>query len=255
MITAARRALIAGLGLIGGSIGMALRARGWHVSYVDPHVSIDEARRAAAADERREAIDPDAGLVIVATPVDVAMEILRTMSPAPVTSVCSVMKPLRIAADERNLQFVAGHPIAGSHERSLVAAHAGLFAGKRWFVDRRDEAVEQLISDCGATAETVDCDEHDRAVALTSHLPQLLSTALAANIPDEALRFAGSGLRTFLRLAASDAGVWRSIIAANRDNIEIHTLDVGETLREMLEGDPSDFFERAQRVWRKLENE
>jgi prephenate dehydrogenase len=265
----APRALIAGLGLIGGSIGMALRARGWRVAFDDPHVTLDEARRAGAADE----VGGDADIMIIATPVDVALEILRTAnvgrplrpagraeSPSHViTSVCGVMLPLRQLADERRLKFVAGHPMAGWHERGLAAASADLFRDKRWFVDGDEPLVARLIDDCGAKMERVEGRDHDAAVALTSHLPQLLSTALAAYIGEQraasgerdVLDFAGSGLQTFLRLAASDASVWSPIVNANRANIVRHLEGVLRVAREILDGD-SDGFARAQELLRLL---
>ena len=247
------RAVIAGLGLIGGSIGMALRAAGWRVAYVDPHVELDDARRAGAADERRDALG-DADLVILATPADVAVrQLSEVAADANVTSVCSVMRPLREAAGARGLQFTAGHPLAGSEQRGLQAARVDLFRGRRWFVDRDDTLVARMIADCGAILDRVDAAGHDRAVAVTSHLPQLLSTALAAwlDANDVDPRFAGSGLRTFLRLAGSDAGVWMPVLAANRDEIARNAEEVEKIVRAILDGDASAF-ERAQRVWKRL---
>lgn len=241
-----RRALIVGLGLIGGSAGMALRARGWRVGYVDPDVAPDEARAAGAADEGELR---DADVVLLATPVDAAVAMVRKWTTV-VTSTCSVMRPLRAAAGAR---FVAGHPLAGSHERGLAAARGDLFEGKPWFVDAEVDVVDDLVRDCGAVLERTSAEEHDAAVALTSHLPQLLSTALAASLGEESLRFAGSGLRTFLRLAGSDASVWAPVIAANRDRIAPEAERVAALMRELVDGDPQDVFARAQRVWRALE--
>jgi len=242
--------LIVGLGLIGGSAGIALRRHGRHIRYIDPHVNIDEARQREAADERADAIADDE-TVLLATSVDLAVAMLRDIDGPLVTTVCSVMRPLREAARTR---FVAGHPMAGSHERGLAAARGDLFEGKRWFLDARDDDVEQLVRDCGAIPELVDADEHDRAVALTSHLPQILSTALAAYLGEheDMLRFAGSGLTTFLRLAGSEASVWKPVIDANRANIAPHADELARVVREIVEGDPADAFERAQRLWRKL---
>ncbi|HEX3581567.1 MAG TPA: prephenate dehydrogenase/arogenate dehydrogenase family protein [Thermoanaerobaculia bacterium] len=226
------RVLIAGLGLIGGSIGMALRARGWRIAFRDPHVSLDEARRAGAAD------DEDAGnadLIVLATSVDVAIELLREIDAPLITSVCSVMQPLRAVAGAKN--FIAGHPLAGSHESGLAAARPDLFEGKRWFIESRNYEVEELVRDCGAIGEVVDPREHDDAVALTSHLPQVLSTALAAYAQRSGVdtRFAGTGLATFLRLAASDATVWLPIVDSNREAIDKHLAAVIEVARTMDE--------------------
>ena len=245
-----RELLIVGLGLIGGSAGIALRRRGWRVRYVDPNVNIDEARRYEAADERADAPGSD-DFVLLATPVDAAVAFLRSANAGVVTSVCSVMQSLRDAARTR---FVAGHPIAGSHEQGLAAARGDLFEGKAWFLDARDDDVEALVRDCGAVVEHVDAAEHDRAVALTSHLPQILSTALAASLADheEVLRFAGTGLKTFLRLAGSDASIWKPVIDANRANLAPHADEIARVVREIVDGDPTEAFKRAQRFWRKL---
>jgi prephenate dehydrogenase len=262
-----RRALIAGLGLIGGSIGIALRARGWHVAYLDPFV--DDA--GGAADERvYELVDAD--VVVIATPVDVAVDVVRSAAvsaagEAPsrrlgggtppgqpagrrrsaVTSVCSVMSPLRAVAGN---DFVAGHPLAGSEKHGLAAARGDLFRDKAWFVDREHPLVAELVDACGARLELVDADDHDRAVALTSHLPQLLSTALAAHLRDANVdeRFVGSGLRTFLRLAESDASVWAPVLAANAENVSEHLDAVLRIAREMLRGDDGPFARAQQFV-------
>ncbi|HEX3071632.1 MAG TPA: prephenate dehydrogenase/arogenate dehydrogenase family protein [Thermoanaerobaculia bacterium] len=242
----ARRTLIAGLGLIGGSIGIALRRHGWHVTYIDPGVSLDDAVRARAADERKESFDGTFDITVLATPVDAAIaaiERCRSLT----TSVCSVLQPLRAAAGLHGVDFVAGHPLAGSHERGLDAARADLFEGASWFVDREVPVVQELIACCGARAELVTAAEHDRTVALTSHLPQILSTALAAHLHDQRIdpRFAGSGLRTFLRLAGSAASVWSPIIAANRENIAPHAEAVVEIVRGIVERGGDEAFAKA----------
>lgn len=245
---AARRALIAGLGLIGGSIGMALRRGGWHVAFLDSDRGLQPGD---AADERVESLDAPADVVILATPVDVAAVLLAS-TPAPlITSVCSVMAPLRAIGDER---FVAGHPLAGSQEHGLSAARADLFTGATWFLDRDNAIVREVIAACGAHAELVDANEHDRAIALTSQLPQILSTALAAYLQDQNvdLRFAGPGLRTFLRLAGSDASVWAPLIEANRETLRPHVEALARLVRDVVEGDPTKAFGKANQLFDAL---
>lgn len=242
---------------------MALRARGWFVSFEDPNVSLADARARGAADD----VDGDADVIVLATPVDVAVARLSQWSadapggasktaaegrgaPPRTTSVCSVMAPLRAIASDH---FVAGHPMAGTEQHGLGAASATLFEGKNWFLDRRDDLVEELVRDCGANADFVEADEHDRAVALVSHLPQVLSTALAAYLGEHesALRFAGTGLQTFLRLAGSDASVWRPVLDANAANVAPHAKAVADLAQKIIDGD-RDAFERARRVWQQL---
>lgn len=247
----APRALVVGLGLIGGSIGIALRARGWRIAFFDPKVTLDEARAAKAADEKVDALG-EADLTVLATPVDVAVDLLGTRHPAlgTVTSACSVMEPLRKAGGQN---FVAGHPLAGSQKRGLAAARGDLFQQRAWFVDREDALVRRMISDCGARMEIVTPDAHDAAMALTSHLPQVLSTALAAYLEQHGIedRFVGEGLRTFLRLAGSDASVWMPVVTANSKRIAPHAEAVARIAGEILAGDAAAF-ERAQRLWARL---
>jgi prephenate dehydrogenase len=249
----APRALIAGLGLIGGSIGIALRAHGWRIAFLDPNVTLDEARRSSAADEKVDALG-GADLTVLATPVDVAVNLLSTqhsaLSTTTTTSACSVMEPLRRVGG-RN--FIAGHPLAGSQERGLSAARGDLFRGCVWFVDREDPLVQRMIADCGARMEIVAPEEHDAAIALTSHLPQVLSTALAAYLDQHGIedRFVGNGLRTFLRLAGSDASVWMPVVNANSSRIAPHAEAVAKIAEEILAGDAAAF-ERAQRLWARL---
>jgi prephenate dehydrogenase len=258
----APRALIAGLGLIGGSIGMALRARGWRVAYVDPYVDLSEAQRVAAADERAESLDAPADVVVIATPVDVAVKLLGTLHSAlgTVTSVASVMEPLRKTA--KNLNFIAGHPLAGSHEHGIGAARVDLLHDRVWFLERHDDIVDRMVSDCGARVEIVSAKEHDEAVALTSHLPQILSTALAAYLDrqnerraasaERGLReFAGTGLETFLRLASSDASVWSSVFQTNRKNLEPHLRPLLNIVEDLLAGN-AEAYEEARAFVERL---
>ena len=238
-------ALIVGLGLIGGSAALRLQERGWQVRYLDPVVDTDRFPRVSEID--------DDSLVVLATPVDIAVGMLRDLGPrrGAVTSVCSVMMPLRAVAPQG---FVAGHPLAGSEQSTFAAARSYLFDGKPWFVDADDPRVDELVRDCGAIRERVDAAEHDAALALTSHLPQVLSTALAAHLEDhpELLRFAGSGLSTFLRLAGSEATVWKPVLEANRENIARHADEVQQLVQQMLSGDPASIFAKAQSLRKKL---
>lgn len=245
------RVIICGLGLIGGSIGLALRARGHQVAYVDPAIPLDRARAAGAAETRLDdlATARHDDVVILATPVDVALATLAQLrsTNAVVTTVCSVMAPLRDAAAP--IRFVAGHPFAGAETQGLAAARADLFAGRSWFVDRDADValIESIVTDCGATTVRIDPAEHDRLVALTSHLPQLISTALASvviehNVPAE---FLGSGLHTLLRLAGSAQSVWQPVIDSNAGNIAAARELFEAALRRAGGGNAAADFARA----------
>ncbi|HVE72794.1 MAG TPA: prephenate dehydrogenase dimerization domain-containing protein [Thermoanaerobaculia bacterium] len=240
-----RTALVAGLGLIGGAVGMALRRAGWRVSYTDPHISLEEAVRAGAADG---AADGSQDITVVATAVDVAVGLIGPMGRmGPITTVCSVMAPL----DRENV--IAGHPMAGWHEGGLANAHHAKLEGVRWFLAREHPLVEELVRDCGAVPVYIDAQEHDAAMALVSHLPQVLSTALFAYLGDKNVEaFAGEGLRSF-RLAASDGAMWHSVLAANRDNLAPHAEAIADLVRAIIEGRDADAFARARRLWQSLQ--
>lgn len=239
------RVVIAGLGLIGGSLGMALRRRGWSVAYIDPSVSLEDAQAANAGEERLDSVRGD--FVVLATPVDVAMRIAATSDAALLTTTCSVLKPFR---DSR---VVAGHPLAGSEKSGLAAARHDLFEGKIWFVDRDDRRVHEMIEATGARQVIVDPDEHDDAVAITSHLPQAISTALASIIERKKIdpMFIGTGLRTLLRLAGSSHTVWGPVLEENREAIEL----ARDELISILENLDGEDFERAQRLMKALSSE
>ncbi|HUR81158.1 MAG TPA: prephenate dehydrogenase dimerization domain-containing protein [Thermoanaerobaculia bacterium] len=239
-----RTALVAGLGLIGGAVGMALRRAGWRVAYLDPNVSLDEAQRVGAADARGESAD----VTVVATPVDVAMSLIGRIGPiGPMTTVCSVMAPFAGG------NVIAGHPMAGWHEGGLANAHHVKLEGARWFLSRTHPLIEEVVRDCGAVPVVVDPKEHDAAMALVSHLPQVLSTALFAYLEDKNVeKFAGAGLLSF-RLAASDGAMWHSVLEANRANLAPHAEAIAELVRAIIEGRDADAFARARRLWQSLQ--
>jgi prephenate dehydrogenase len=234
---------IVGLGLIGGSLGMALRRRGWQVSYVDPAVTPDAARAAGAADARLDEIHGT--FVVLATPVDVAMRQLSEFEHQDrlLTSVCSVMLPLCSAA--KGLRFVAGHPFAGSEKSGLAAASPSLFEGRPWFVERNEPLVDAMIAAAGANAVVVDAAEHDRVLALTSHLPQVVSTALASLLHEVDPRFVGTGARSLLRLAGSSFEVWRPVLESNAGEVDAAVLQLAERMRSLSKED----FDRARALY------
>ncbi len=256
-----RPVLIIGLGLIGGSLALALNRRGWKVAFADPAVSATDAADAGVhATRLGDLADREAGsLIVIATPVDVAFDLLATdgLADGPITSVCSVMSPLARAARSRGLRFTAGHPMAGKEVSGLAAAEAELFAGRRWFLDRdtADPAVRAMAEATGAEVIEVDAEEHDQAVALTSHLPQLLSTAMGALIGrnlDDLEPFVGSGLRGFLRLAGSPPQVWAPVFDLNGPALRRQREELQRILDRLMGGDAELEFEQAQKAWKAL---
>ncbi|MCP2637209.1 prephenate dehydrogenase [Microbacterium sp. HD4P20] len=226
---------IVGAGLLGASIGHALTARG--VDVVLDDTSPSQLRLAVDYGAGRRAHDDDRpSLVVVAVPPDVTADVIeRELSRHPgavVTDVASVkLEPLR-ALRERGVDlthYIGSHPLAGRERGGAISARADIFVGRPWVVCR-DEAtsaadlavVEGLALDLGATPIEMTPEDHDRAVALVSHVPQLVASLLAGRFvdaADESLRLAGQGVRDTTRIAASAPELWVQILDANAEPV------------------------------------
>lgn len=266
------RAQIVGTGLIGASVGLALRARGWHVAGVDRDEGV--ARRAlelGALDV--VAWDENAAITFVATPVGAvvaavgeALERTRGL----VTDVGSVKGPmLEVMRDPR---VVGGHPMAGSEQDGVDGARSDLFEGATWVLTpvpkTDDEALAQVRSvlmSLGAEVVVLRPEDHDRIVAVVSHVPHLAAGALM-RLADERsdqhralLRLAAGGFRDMTRVAAGDPGIWPDICAENAEAI-VGALDdlVAEltVVRDVVAGGDVDALtaqlESARRARRNL---
>jgi prephenate dehydrogenase len=118
-------------------------------------------------------------------------------------------------------RFIGGHPMAGKEKRGPEAASADLFAGRTWVLTESDAKLEALVRALGAKPLILSAEEHDRLVALSSHAPQVIATALAAYLEGSgAEKVAGPGLRDMTRLALSSFDLWDDILATNRANID-----------------------------------
>lgn len=223
---------VVGTGLLGASVGMALRELGIDVVLHDPsHTTVRLARDVGAG--RLAAPDDEAArLVVVAAPPDVTADVvvaeLAANPLAVVTDVASVKVSVLAAVSAAGAdlsRYVGSHPMAGSERSGPTAARPDLFAGRPWVVvgspDSAGEsvlAVRNLAADLGATPVMLDARAHDDAVAMVSHVPQIAASLVAARLLDAdqaALELAGQGLRDVTRIAASDPALWTSILAAN----------------------------------------
>jgi prephenate dehydrogenase len=236
------RIAIVGLGLIGGSIALAVRER-WSSILI---TAVDRAPVLAHASSSG-AIDRAAGtlaqigpvdLIILAAPVRQNVQMLpQIMSVRPdgaiVTDVGSTKRDIVTAVaglPSGRVSFLGGHPIGGAERGGFGFARPDLFRGKPWIftpvAETRAAVVERLsqfVKGLGAKPTTMDAESHDRVMAYVSHLPQLAASALMdvvgqAGGPD-GLRLAGRGLTDSTRLASSPASVWRDVCAANADAV------------------------------------
>jgi len=227
----AGRAAIVGTGLIGGSIGLALRARGWRVTGadIDPS-SADRAKALGALDE--VGIDPEAEITFVATPVVAVVDEVNAAltrarrRDAVVTDVAGVKAPL--AARLPHARFVGGHPMAGSEQVGIDGADPDLFVGATWVLTPTSDTdpdaftrVRVVVKSLGAEVVALSPEQHDTLVATVSHVPHLAAATLM-NLADRVaeehgalLRLAAGGFRDMTRIAAGQPDIWPDVCVAN----------------------------------------
>ncbi len=244
-----RRVAVVGTGLIGGSFALALRkyCTDLHISGWDrPEVS-QAAKAGGAFDETFSGeLRPmlrDADLVFLALPIGVTLDLLPEVARAAraealITDACSTKLRIAQAADDIFRQqpaplFLGGHPMAGREVAGIANADADLFRGAAYALigaagaevlrDPRVSAFLKLVEKIGARPLWLGAQQHDYAVGMASHLPQLVAVALASFLYDRLdenglpITVAGPGLRDSLRLAGSPYSTWRDIVLTNRD--------------------------------------
>lgn len=220
--------LVVGTGLLGTSLGLALRRRRIEVLLRDRNR--EHLRTATGLGAGHAYEGGPVGLVVVAVPPNhVGAEVARALieTDAWVTDVGSVKTaPLRALEDMWGIErYVGGHPMAGSERSGPLAATETMFDGRPWAVtphkrssEAATAAVEELARLAGASVVRLTPEEHDEAVARTSHLPHLLSVLVAgrlAGAPADHLALSGQGVRDVTRVAAGDPELWQQIVAAN----------------------------------------
>lgn len=242
--------LIVGTGLLGTSAGLALSRAGWQVHLSDINERSSRLAASLGAGSDREPAEHPA-VVLVAVPpsaVPLVLHDLRSLYPTSIFSdVASVKTYVQLEAERLGLadRFVGGHPMAGRERGGTSGARADLFEGRVWAVCPTASVdpssvllVTHLASDCGAIPVEIPAAEHDRSMAVVSHGPQLVASAMAArleNATEGALALAGPGLRDTVRIAASDPDLWLDIIASNptpvADVLEAVCADLGQVAK------------------------
>lgn len=225
---------IVGVGLIGGSIAAALQARDVARTVIgigrNPQ-RLEQARQRGLLDS--VSTDPAtvaaADLVILCTPVDQIIADVRQLAPhcrpgTILTDAGSVKAPLCQALENlpAGLEFLGSHPLAGSEKQGFEYADAGLFAGRVCVLTPTDSStsrarqqVAEFWQSLGADVREMSPEEHDRALAETSHLPHLVAAALAATLTPENAPLAATGFRDATRIASGDAELWTAILRGN----------------------------------------
>lgn len=255
-----KRVTILGVGLIGGSLGLALKKHGFQgvIAGVGRRATLEKALAAGVIDQAYEELEAGvrgADLVYLATPISTILDLLPRVrqAAAPGALVTDAGSTKTQITDRATLLFcdspqsppqsplfIGGHPMAGSEKRGVENAHADLFRGASYILTPLlREHLETPVAHefrgwldrFGAQVMVMDAELHDEVVAWTSHLPQLVATALASTVlerlvaddlPQAAggLQLAAGGLRDTTRLAESPYSVWRDICLTNTDNLE-----------------------------------
>jgi prephenate dehydrogenase len=280
------RAVIIGVGLIGGSLGMIIRRKGLASSVVGVGRRVENLKTAVTVGAiDRYVVDPkdavnDADLVVLATPVDTYERHLKEWASclqpgAIVTDVGSVKGELVERAERAmpaGVHFVGGHPIAGKEKTGAAAGSEELFAGRRCILTPTKQTdsqaldrIQSLWQEAGAVVLTMDPHLHDKILGAVSHLPHVAAFALMnalidirAQVPELDLAgHSGGGLRDTTRIAASSPEMWRDIFLWNRENvvdcIGAYERSLGE-LRELVQnGDAAGIEKILERAKKERE--
>ena len=248
------RVAIVGPGLLGGSIALAVRARGlgsvaiWARRAEAAEAALRDGFAEVASTELREVVE-GADVVVLCTPVGAMPALAREIAPlvkadALITDVGSVKAALvaEIAPIFRG-RFVGSHPMAGSEQTGMQAARAGLFEGAVCIVTPEAASLPETVAAVGEFWTSLGCRvrqlspvEHDEVVALISHLPHLLAATLVNTVADRnaaAFGYAGPGFRDTTRVAGGAPEMWAEILTANRESVLKSADAMIESLREI----------------------
>jgi prephenate dehydrogenase len=240
-----KRITIVGVGLMGGSLGMAIKKHGLArevIGLSHRQAALDQAVQIGAIDtpclDVKTAIC-NADLVILATPVDSIIKLFTTIDPylkrsCIVTDVGSTKASITEHAEKTLANptfFVGSHPLAGSEKKGVANASADLFEGARCLITPTEktnpfarEKIKLFWAKLNMQVKLLGAEEHDRILAYVSHLPHLLAYGLMSSIPSEYLEYGAQGLKDTSRVAASSPQVWSDICMANPKNI-LNALD------------------------------
>jgi prephenate dehydrogenase len=224
---------IVGVGLIGGSFALALRKAGFsgRILGVSSPSTLARATALRVIDEGLgiAAAAAQADVIYLSQPIAQILETLQTIDSvakpgALITDAGSTKAAIMRAANDhiQKARFVGGHPMAGKESRGVESADPDLFGGRPYVLTERESWLVEWIERIGARLVLLDPEEHDRLVAITSHLPQLISTALARSIGEVngSANVAGPAAQDLTRLALSPYDVWRDIFATNAGPID-----------------------------------
>ena len=264
LATSSRRAVVVGVGLIGGSVALGLKAQGFFVSGIDARRELEQS---ALEQGVIDAVGDDltAEFVFVCVPAQHVVGVVDEIVAVPgrrvdvvITDVCGVKAPLSFAiSDDR---FIGGHPMAGSEQLGLSGARGDLFIGATWVLcptprtePSRYAALSSLVTSLGALPLALEANDHDRLVAVVSHVPHLLAATLmrraviGAASDGALLQLAAGGFRDMTRVAAGDPEIWPDLCATNAvaiaATLEAVITDLTSVREMVLEGNRTGLFD------------
>ncbi|MFF4508103.1 prephenate dehydrogenase [Streptomyces sp. NPDC001401] len=245
-----RTLAIVGTGLIGTSIGLAMSRHGTAVHLLDRDASAARTAAALGAGVTDAPAGPVDLAVIAVPPGAVAGVLAQQCARGLARSYTDVASVKALPAREVSGSisdascYVGGHPMAGRERSGPLAARADLFEGRPWVLTPSSEVAQtalnhvlEPVAQCGAVPLVMDCEGHDRAVALTSHAPHVVASLMAARLeqsPQDALRLVGQGLRDATRIAGGDAHLWADILRSNAEPVARVLREVEKDLATLL---------------------
>lgn len=259
---------LVGCGLLGGSFALAAKQRGCFSTVLgrDHSESVEETAKQVGIIDDVWSPKTTVDAVCVAVPTHAIASIVESLAreldtDVPIFDVGSVKASVLNELKEVPSNFIPCHPIAGSHASGPEAARADLFQGSVCVISPTQSTNEKLLElvgewwrDVGSRVITMPANFHDEVVALTSHLPHLVSVAaveLLMNQHRSTEDLLGSGFRDFSRIAAGDAKMWRSIFVDNLDNVRIGFQELATRIEHMLElaeSDPDELERKLLRI-------
>jgi len=251
------RAAVLGLGLIGGSIGLAARERlgGEVIGWGPNQPTVDRAVELGAIDRPAPSVSEacaGAEVVFCAAPVSALPELvsaaLDASGPDTVVTDAGSTKRQLVAALGEDERFIGGHPLAGAETAGVANARADLFEGARWYLTPTERSsgilydrLQRAIAGLGARPQAIDAEAHDRLMATVSHLPHVLANVLATQAAaelthdSERMPEVGPSFRDATRVAGSNPSIWGDIFVANGDAVAVAIDDAIARLREARE--------------------
>ena len=251
---------IIGVGLIGGSLALALKERNLAkvvFGYGRDQTRLEEAQKSNVIDafstNIKEAID-EANIVVIATPVGTFKDILDQIEPlissnVIITDVGSTKSDIvNIVNDvlkDKSSYFIPAHPIAGKERSGFEVSDSKLYDGKKVIITPQEtnspesiDVIDQMWKNVGADVDFMSAESHDNLLGMTSHLPHMLAFSLVNYLVDQnpnASIYAGGGFKDFSRIASGDAIMWRDICLQNKNQIMNHLKGYQSTLDDLLE--------------------